>query len=452
MTSWDASDIPTRRLTTQQGFEANLDYLRPSGHAISHGRAGIARTRASSFWYRQSPQPLESWRFIMRYGNLSRVDPVDPPLDVAGMTRVQLDPSGKLVELVVVPSPVQDINAPASATDWTALLAAGGYDSAKWTPVAPLHAAVLRHARGVGRDVAESIRPARASRGRRVPGPAGLLRSDLPVVNAVAQGGVHLYVCRAQRLALIVFTGAAIILGAAVFASRNLRAGRGDRRGAFRLSALIFVTMCGVVPEAHVASLGEVTLVIMALAWALLVASCCWVGYLAAEPYVRRRWPRVLVSWVRPRRPRARPAGRPRRAHRMCGGTMLAVLGFGGILVPGWFGFAPELVPADIIGVAYGLQRVTAVLVWRVGQACHSSCCGVPLALARSFIATPMVGGHRIRGPLFHRRRALRRILLDCARDRAFVNALFVLLCCASGFWRRWWRSFNRRGCSSCFR
>ena len=64
------------------------------------------------------------------------------------------------------------------------------------------------------------------------------------MVNAVAQGGVHLYVCRAQRLALIVFTGAAIILGAAVFASRNLRAGRGDRRGAFRLSALIFVTMC----------------------------------------------------------------------------------------------------------------------------------------------------------------------------------------------------------------
>ena len=173
-----------------------------------------------------------------------------------------------------------------------------------------------------------------------------------------------------SALALIVFTGAAIILGAAVFASRNLRAGRGDRRGAFRLSALIFVTMCGVVlREAHVASLGEVTLVIMALAWALLVASCCWVGYLAAEPYVRRRWPRVLVSWVRVLAGRVRDPLVGRDVLIGCvGGTMLAVLGFGGILVPGWFGFAPELVPADIIGVAYGLQRVTAVLVWRVGQ------------------------------------------------------------------------------------
>ena len=167
----------------------------------------------------------------------------------------------------------------------------------------------------------------------------------------------------------------------------------------------------------------------MALAWALLVASCCWVGYLAAEPYVRRRWPRVLVSWVRVLAGRVRDPLVGRDVLIGCvGGTMLAVLGFGGILVPGWFGFAPELVPADIIGVAYGLQRVTAVLVWRVGQSCHRSCCGVPLALARSFIATPMVGGHRfvvlcstvvgLSAEYFW------IVLVACA----FVNALFVLL------------------------
>jgi uncharacterized membrane protein len=35
------------------------------------------------------------------------------------------------------------------------------------------------------------------------------------------------------------------------------------------------------------------------LAEALLVGASAWVLYLAAEPYVRHRWPRTLVGWSR---------------------------------------------------------------------------------------------------------------------------------------------------------
>jgi hypothetical protein len=47
----------------------------------------------------------------------------------------------------------------------------------------------------------------------------------------------------------------------------------------------------------------------------------------------------------------------------------VAVLGIGGLLVPGWLGLPPDVVPADVIGIAYGLQRVAPLIIWRLGQA-----------------------------------------------------------------------------------
>ena len=51
--------------------------------------------------------------------------------------------------------------------------------------------------------------------------------------------------------------------------------------------------------ERHVATLWEVALLLTALSWALLAAAVCWIGYLAVEPFLRRRWPEVLVTWAR---------------------------------------------------------------------------------------------------------------------------------------------------------
>jgi hypothetical protein len=360
------------------GFETDVEYLRDIRNR-EHSRARWSEPSPGffRFWYRESPQPLESWRFVMRYGNFSRVDPVDPPLDVAGMTRLKLDPTGRLVELVVVPPPVAAAAAAAGAPDWSALLTAGGYDPASWRPVAPGRAPpVYADARAAWEGTWTQ-------------------RIDLPVrLEAAALHGRPVYfdaifpwsppprtsaaLLNATERATIVFfvvTAAALIASAAVLASRNVRAGRGDRRGAVRLSVFIFgcLVVAWLFGETHVAAIGEATLLAMALSWALLVAACCWLGYLAAEPFVRRQWPHMLVGWTRLLGGRVYDPLVGRDVLIGCaGGVIIAAVGLGGLVVPTLLGRAPDVVPADIIGVVYGVQRVIPLLLWRAAQSVFS--------------------------------------------------------------------------------
>ncbi len=86
-----------------------------------------------------------------------------------------------------------------------------------------------------------------------------------------------------------------------MLAKRNLRLGRGDRRGAFRLSAFVFAAwvVAWFIGAHHVSDLAELSLFIEFLAWGLFWFCFLWVLYIALEPYVRRRWPATLVSWSR---------------------------------------------------------------------------------------------------------------------------------------------------------
>ena len=177
----------------------------------------------------------------------------------------------------------------------------------------------------------------------------------------------------AERATVVFFvvTAAALLAVAAVLASRNVRAGRGDRRGAVRLSTFILGCMfvAWMFGETHVAALGEATLLAMALSWALLVAGCCWLGYLAAEPFVRRQWPHMLVAWTRLLGGRVRDPLVGRDVLIGCAaGAVTAVLSLTGLVAPTLFGRAPDVVPADIIGVVYGVQRVVPLLLWRAAQ------------------------------------------------------------------------------------
>ena len=167
----------------------------------------------------------------------------------------------------------------------------------------------------------------------------------------------------------IFFILAAMIVGAVVFAQRNVRAGRGDRRGALRLSAFVFAAMfvSWFFGERHVATLWEVALLLTALSWALLTAAFCWLGYLAVEPFLRRRWPEVLVTWTRLLAGEFRDPLVGRDVLIGCAaGCLLATWGIGALLVPEWLGLTPDVVPADLLGVAYGVQEAVPLLVWRV--------------------------------------------------------------------------------------
>ena len=92
-----------------------------------------------------------------------------------------------------------------------------------------------------------------------------------------------------------------LLLGGAWLARINLRAGRGDRKGAMRLAAAAFVV------EAAMWALGSHHSGGLAEAWNLIggfsncaaMAAGLWIVYIALEPFARRRWPQMLISWTR---------------------------------------------------------------------------------------------------------------------------------------------------------
>jgi serine/threonine-protein kinase len=92
------------------------------------------------------------------------------------------------------------------------------------------------------------------------------------------------------------------MVGGVFFARRNLKLKRGDRRGAFRLAVAI-LAMGVFAWLLHTTYVSDPWTQFFQF-WDntgmfLLLASMIWLVYIALEPYVRRRWPQVLISWVR---------------------------------------------------------------------------------------------------------------------------------------------------------
>jgi hypothetical protein len=99
---------------------------------------------------------------------------------------------------------------------------------------------------------------------------------------------------------MLMAAAVAILVTAALLARRNLRNGRGDRRGAARLAfcmtaVLLALWVCSV----HVvASPALFAMLLLALCTSVFYGALLWTIYMALEPFVRRHWPKVLVSWT----------------------------------------------------------------------------------------------------------------------------------------------------------
>jgi hypothetical protein len=103
-----------------------------------------------------------------------------------------------------------------------------------------------------------------------------------------------------QTFGAIVAMG--VLFGAVLVARHNLKKGRGDRRGAGRLAAVVLGATFGawLIGATHVADLNqEIGRFFDGTGDALWAAAMLWVLYIALEPYVRRFWPSTLVSWSR---------------------------------------------------------------------------------------------------------------------------------------------------------
>lgn len=289
------TDRPT---DSAYGLRYNEDYL--NDKSVNRWSQFTKSQPASiRFWYRESPRYLE----ITGLANGGWVSPKDPPQDVSGMVNLEMDPLGRLLSFTAVPPQVDQSSGVLPPPEWTALFAAAGLDPARFTPTEPKWTPL-------------AICDTRAAWTGAYPE-----QPEIPLrVEAAAYRGKPVYFQliepwnkpwrtqdnlpnKGDRVFLFAFClFLAILVGAVLLARYNIRQGRGDRRGAFRLAFFVFAVsmLSWLFGASHVPTIAEAFIFLfLAVSQALLWAGILWLLYIALEPYVRRRWPNTIISWSR---------------------------------------------------------------------------------------------------------------------------------------------------------
>ncbi|HKD12402.1 MAG TPA: hypothetical protein VKE50_10015, partial [Thermoanaerobaculia bacterium] len=325
-------------------------------------------TGAVTFWYRQSPGVLEPRGFLTTDAGGGVVSPSDPSPDQPGMAAVWLNPPGRLVKLSVIPPRTDEPDGNPPAADWSSLFAAAGLDPLQWTPAPPRWTPpAFADARAAWTGVladrpGTTMRIEAASyRGRPV---------YFELIGPWAQAGTATRRTgdSARRLGQMILLDlfVVILVGSAFLARRNLRMGRGDKRGAGRLAAFVFFSyfVAWIFAAHHVASAWEVAMFVEMLSWALFVSGGLWLLYVALEPQLRRLWPATIVSWSRVLSGAWRDplVGRDVLLGCLAGGVML-VLSRVEVLLPSWLGQLPGKPDLFTSSLLRGLRQVVANLL-----------------------------------------------------------------------------------------
>lgn len=254
------------------------------------------------FWYRQAPRYLLATRWF-EGGNifLGMVTRDDPPQTVSRMTYIELDTQARLLHLEVAPLQI-DERPSATTFDWNLLLAAASLDPAKltatepkWVPPAMSDARAAWIGTWPGSPRVPLRVEAAAWRGQPVYfemiGPWTIpKRMDEPKATPDRTAG-----------GVMGITFLSLLMASVYLAHRNVRLGRGDQRGALRLSAFVSITVltASMLAAHHVPSSEEFALIFTLLPRALLSGAIVWLFYVALEPYIRRQWPQTLIGWNR---------------------------------------------------------------------------------------------------------------------------------------------------------
>jgi serine/threonine-protein kinase len=262
--------------------------------AGADGWAELARGRPSAvvFWYRSSPS------LLVPYDQTAEVSTGEPPMLTPGMVRMDLDPAGRLVLFRAVPS--QRDPPLGTSVNWDALFQAAKLDRSSFTETEPAvlpttYADERKAWKGTIADVPGTSFTIEASGFRGRPTAFRLA--------AGRQGGDDNTDSRpgpvARAIGVLIVGG--LPIAAAFLARRNVRLGRGDTRGALRAAGFAFVVaVCRyVIVPSHVSGLEEVDRMFATFGNALFWCAVMYVMYLALEPYVRRTWPRILITWSR---------------------------------------------------------------------------------------------------------------------------------------------------------
>ena len=287
------------------GFGRDVEYLRYLMERDFSPRRwdklAIGQPSAIYFWRRQSPRSLEP-------SNHWDVSVGDPPMLAPGMVSVALDTEGRLIRFDAVPPPIDDSPASSGTPDWSTLFTEAGLNIETFKLVD------AREAPAVGfdhRTAWEGVFPNQPDISMRVEAASFKGKTVHFAIHGPWSRLYHAQPSRESgrvRAFQVFFLASFILFGlvAALLARRNLKFGRGDRKGAFRLAVYIFVVigLGWVLGANHVPTSFQIDGLnpvawTTPVAWALYAAFGTWLIYIALEPYVRQRWPHRIIAWSR---------------------------------------------------------------------------------------------------------------------------------------------------------
>ena len=235
---------------------------------------------AVTFRYEETPAP--------------RLKENDAP--APGTAAVEIDPTGRLVALRVVPRS----DWKARPLEWDPLFAAAGLDPRNFQPATP------QRVPPVPADARAAWSGRHPDDGTPIHVEAGAWRGT-PVHFSIggasdAASGNEIPFRNSRIDSFVTVVVMSMIAVALVLAWRNVRARRGDRQGALRAAAVVVV--CQLVARLLRANhqpsgSHEFEVLREAAAHALLASAVVYVLYLALEPFVRRRWPDLLIGSTR---------------------------------------------------------------------------------------------------------------------------------------------------------
>jgi hypothetical protein len=267
----------------------------------------VSRPTAYGLWYREAEEPM-----VPRDMTRARTSWDDPAFDQDGMARLKLDQAGRLTWLEMV-APWRESEAESvGLVEWGPF-----FELAEIDP-------------GTVEEADPVWRPRLPADERRAWEGTYQHSDSLPFrVEAGALNGRHVYFrvfdtsaldwliageseeegpAGSRMLGRILSTLGAVVLFfvllglPAFFGWRNIRAGRADVGSAFRfgLAGGILAFMSGAFLSAYFPAI-EPTMgrVFVITALSLFLGAVMGLGYLAAEPYLRRYWPDLLISWTR---------------------------------------------------------------------------------------------------------------------------------------------------------
>jgi serine/threonine protein kinase len=352
------------------------DYFDYAEHQLSgkdwkHPTGRQAWPSSVSFWYRQSPQ----WMMPRSAGGDGppTVTQWDPPYETSGMVAIKLDMQGKLLFLRAVPPQVETGTARLEP-DWNILFAEAGLDKTRFVPAGPKWTPPETFDSRADWEGHLAERP------------------DLPLhVTAAAYHGVPVYfqviapwdkpwrTSTASRSSLVpnIATAVSVSLTAGylvvggLFARRNLRRGRADAKGGMRfIVALAFVNVSFALMNYRLVPRPEyIGMEFTGLGFPLFFAMLSWIGYMAVEPYARRVWPKLMVSWQRLLGGHFRNplVGRDVLLGAFSGSAVAAII----VGIKGRLGISQPLIVSSFFG--QGLLQSTGFCVRQLSSACYGA-------------------------------------------------------------------------------